>query len=78
MQSLNMADLTGSFLAASTKHVVTIIDEYHVPNDLKTISPIPMEDVPEEEREELYIHNGLVIKFATDPSGIDTHLCLIW
>ena len=70
IQALNLADLVGSFLAAAESCVRTIVDEYHIPDDQKTISPIPMDpSLPPEEKEEIYIANGLLFKFTVDNTG---------
>ena len=69
-QGIGISTLLGNFLAATKKYVKHIVDEYHLPEEKRTVPPIPMgPEVPPEERDELYIQNGLLFRFAVDNSG---------
>ena len=70
VQGMGISSLVGSFVAASKKYAKIIIDEYHIPDAQKSIPPIPMgPDIPDSEKDEIYIQSGILFRFAVDPSG---------
>jgi hypothetical protein len=70
VQGMGISSLVGSFIAASKKYAKIIIDEYHIPDEQKSVAPVPMgPDIPEADRDEIYIQSGILFRFAVDPTG---------